>query len=140
MKSWSLILHIMIKTWIEESVICLILCLITICLFTREYASQRVILVDRVKHICIYIKSVTNLNIANWFLLVCPEKPNVLAIVLGVLAGLVVLGILVVLGVKFGIDYRDYRIYQAFLEEVKNAKWEEVCSLSDQSIVGEILF
>ncbi|XP_022307224.2 integrin beta-PS-like [Crassostrea virginica] len=56
---------------------------------------------------------------------VCPEKPNVLAIVLGVLAGLVVLGILVVLGVKFGIDYRDYRIFQAFLEEVKNAKWEE---------------
>ena len=104
-----------------------ILVSITSCLFAREFASQCVFLVGRVKDICIYIKLEPNLNDDNLFLLVCPEKPNVLAIVLGVLGGLVVVGIIVVLIVKFGIDYRDYRNLQAFLEEVKNAKWSTVC-------------
>ena len=83
----------------------------------------------------VYIKSVPNLNDDNYFLLVCPEKPNVAAIIGGVLGGLVAVGIIVLLGVKFGIDYRDYRIYQAFLEDTKNPKWEKVCSLCEIKIL-----
>lgn len=60
------------------------------------------------------------------FHLVCPPEPNVLAIILGVVIGLVVAGILFVVGVKFGIDFKDWREYQAFLLEVKKAKWESV--------------
>lgn len=56
----------------------------------------------------------------------CPPEPNVVAIVVGVLAGILVIGIAILVGWKVLITIKDRREYFAFLKSVEAAKWETV--------------
>lgn len=56
----------------------------------------------------------------------CPEPVNVLAIVGGVVAGILAVGLLLLLLWKFLIHIHDTREFAKFEKERQNAKWDTV--------------
>lgn len=67
---------------------------------------------------------------------VCPEGVNVLAIVLGVIGGIVAVGLALLLIWKLLTMIHDRREFAKFEKERKNAKWDTVSQIIDLTVTG----
>lgn len=63
------------------------------------------------------------------FSLECPTPVPVLPIVLGVIAGIILIGLLLLLLWKLLVTIHDRREYARFEKERDNARWNLVCHL-----------
>lgn len=57
---------------------------------------------------------------------VCPEPPNVIAIIGGSIAAVAVIGILLLMLIKLLIHMKDVKEFKKFQNEQKKSKWAEV--------------
>ena len=60
------------------------------------------------------------------FVLVCPESVNILAIVLGTIIGIVVIGLILLLIWRLFTTIHDRREFAKFEKETQNAKFDTV--------------
>ena len=59
----------------------------------------------------------------------CPESVNILAIVLGTIIGIVVIGLILLLIWRLFTTIHDRREFAKFEKETQNAKFDTVCCL-----------
>lgn len=60
------------------------------------------------------------------FVAVCPEPPNVVAIIGGSIAAVAIIGILLLMLIKLLIHMKDIKEFKKFQNEQKKSKWAEV--------------
>lgn len=62
-------------------------------------------------------------------MLECPEGPNVPLIVGGSLAGVALIGLLLLILIKALFYFKDLKEWKRFEKEMQRSKWAQVCSV-----------